>query len=548
MPSFLLESRGSDLILRNKYGIYSKLELEQQLHEGSINIGELGRIYDLKKYQILHIIRTLGISYRNTVNDTRVLDSRINEDMHQVLIGTLLGDASMVGSSYRLAHSLNQMDYFYDVAEYISSFVSNISFREHKHGNAVELRTHCHPVLERYFKIFYPNNSKKKYITREAAQEIGPKALAYWYMDDGKYDEYGFYLCVGIISDVEGQYLISALKEKFGLEATFQNHDTKKGYHNIYILSKSRDKFISLISDHIISSMRYKLSSGECPKLSDKSLIADRHVAFCKRAQRLVPFSGNKGIQSKIAENLFIKDAKDQYIEAIRTRIKEGKQISHTSIRKMPSDDALKGMFDFGMTDQQIAEKYGFGRNTISKKRKELGIDRKARRVVEHRIKFPCLDTKLVSAKDVISNEYNPNKVARPEMDLLIHSIEEDGLTQPVVVFYDKDLKKYIVIDGFHRYTVLKEHFKCTEIPVVVLKKNINDRMASTIRHNRARGKHQVDLMGVLVKKLSNLGWSDKNIADHLGMQGEELFRLRQQIGCAEVLSANEYSKSWEVV
>jgi ParB-like chromosome segregation protein Spo0J len=115
-------------------------------------------------------------------------------------------------------------------------------------------------------------------------------------------------------------------------------------------------------------------------------------------------------------------------------------------------------------------------------------------------------------------------------------------------VFYDEDLKKYIVIDGFHRYTVLKEHFKCTKIPVVVLKKNINDRMASTIRHNRARGKHQVDLMGVLVKKLSNLGWSDKNIADHLGMQGEELFRLRQQIGCAEMLSANEYSKSWEMV
>jgi len=146
-----------------------------------------------------------------------------------------------------------------------------------------------------------------------------------------------------------------------------------------------------------------------------------------------------------------------------------------------------------------------------------------------------------------MANEYNPNKVATPEIELLIHSIEEDGLTQPVVVYHDKQLDKYIVIDGFHRYFVLINHFKCDEIPVVVIDKSINNRMASTIRHNRARGRHQVDLMGILIKKLIDQGWSDPEIAKHLGMDGEELLRLRQQVGCAKFLAANEYSQSWEI-
>lgn len=162
-------------------------------------------------------------------------------------------------------------------------------------------------------------------------------------------------------------------------------------------------------------------------------------------------------------------------------------------------------------------------------------------------ISFPCLNVKLVSSKRIKGNLYNPNKVAPPEIELLIKSIEEDGLTQPIVVFYDKEKDNYMVIDGFHRYSVLVEHFKCESIPVVVLDKSINDRMASTIRHNRARGKHQIDLMGSLVKELSDKGWLDEKIAEHLGMKNEELLRLRQQIGCAKFLASNEYSHAWEV-
>lgn len=162
-------------------------------------------------------------------------------------------------------------------------------------------------------------------------------------------------------------------------------------------------------------------------------------------------------------------------------------------------------------------------------------------------ITFPCMDVKLVESKDIQGNLYNPNKVAIPEYELLIKSIEEDGLTQPIVVFFDGGEKKYIVIDGFHRFKVLVEYFKCSMIPVVVLDKPIENRMASTVRHNRARGKHLVDLMGSLVKELSEKGWSDKEIARHLGMEGEELLRLRQQIGCAKFLASNEYSMAWEL-
>ena len=161
------------------------------------------------------------------------------------------------------------------------------------------------------------------------------------------------------------------------------------------------------------------------------------------------------------------------------------------------------------------------------------------------KISFPCLQTKIVSVDKVIANDYNPNKVATPEMQLLVHSIEEDGLTQPIVTYYDGDLDKYIVVDGFHRYIILKDHFKCAEIPVVTIDKDIKERMASTIRHNRARGKHQVDMMSEIVRSLFEKGWKDAEIAKHVGMSPEELLRLKQICGVAKLLAASEHSKSW---
>jgi ParB-like chromosome segregation protein Spo0J len=161
---------------------------------------------------------------------------------------------------------------------------------------------------------------------------------------------------------------------------------------------------------------------------------------------------------------------------------------------------------------------------------------------------FPCLNVLLVPIDQVTANDYNPNKVAVKEMDLLINSIECDGVTQPTVVYFDVDSNKYIVIDGFHRYLVLRDHFKSEFIPVVVLDKSIESRMASTIRHNRARGKHQVDLIGSMVKELIEKGQSDKDIQDNLGMTSEELYRMKQHQGIAHIMKNDSYSNSWEVI
>lgn len=160
-------------------------------------------------------------------------------------------------------------------------------------------------------------------------------------------------------------------------------------------------------------------------------------------------------------------------------------------------------------------------------------------------IAFPCMNPLLVPAEKVQANEYNPNKVAVAEMDLLKQSIEADGVTMPIVTYYDAAIDRYIVVDGFHRYILLTKHFGCKEVPVVVIDKNIQDRMASTVRHNRARGKHQVDLMGELVKVMTQKGCSDEEIASHLGMSEDELVRLKQIVGIAKVFAATEYSKAW---
>lgn len=161
-------------------------------------------------------------------------------------------------------------------------------------------------------------------------------------------------------------------------------------------------------------------------------------------------------------------------------------------------------------------------------------------------IEFPVLKVKMVPTTKVVSNDYNPNYVAVPEMQLLIKSIETDGFTQPIVTFFDNETDRYIVVDGFHRYCILKNHFKCKEIPVVVIERDIKERMASTIRHNRARGKHRVDLMAVLVEKMSALGCDGLEIAENLGMEAEEVLRLKQQQGIAEHHSYRGYSRSWE--
>jgi len=156
-----------------------------------------------------------------------------------------------------------------------------------------------------------------------------------------------------------------------------------------------------------------------------------------------------------------------------------------------------------------------------------------------------------VDINKVSPNDYNPNSVAKKEMGLLYTSILHDGYTQPVVTIYDEELKKYIIIDGFHRYFTCKSNPEILErnkgrLPIVVLNKNINDRMASTVRHNRARGMHSVTGMSSMVFNMLENGWQDQDICNELGMSVEELVKLKHITGFSKLFQDKEYSKSWQ--
>jgi len=150
----------------------------------------------------------------------------------------------------------------------------------------------------------------------------------------------------------------------------------------------------------------------------------------------------------------------------------------------------------------------------------------------------------------VEANDYNPNKVAPPEMKLLETSISNDGFTQPIVSYNDPENDRYVVVDGFHRNRVGKEVPEIKErihgyLPIVVIDKSMAERIASTIRHNRARGTHGIAPMSKIVEELYFLGWSDKKIAEQLGMEKDEVLRLKQFTGLGTLFKDREYSKSW---
>lgn len=153
----------------------------------------------------------------------------------------------------------------------------------------------------------------------------------------------------------------------------------------------------------------------------------------------------------------------------------------------------------------------------------------------------------------VIANDYNPNTVAPPEMELLHTSIQEDGYTQPIVVYQHDGI--YEVVDGFHRNRVGKEYKDIHDrihgyLPVTIINDDRHekaDRIASTIRHNRARGKHRVEAMSDIVIELKRRNWSDTKIAKELGMDADEVLRLTQITGLAEMFADKDFSEAWEV-
>lgn len=161
---------------------------------------------------------------------------------------------------------------------------------------------------------------------------------------------------------------------------------------------------------------------------------------------------------------------------------------------------------------------------------------------------MPVARVRLVHIDQVQANDYNPNSVATTEMRLLYTSIEQDGYTQPVVTIYDPDLSKYVIVDGFHRYTTMrtqKDIYDSTGgyLPIVVIDKPIADRVASTVRHNRARGKHSVSGMSNLVFTMLREGESDETICNKIGLEPEELQRLKYITGFAKLFENHTYSR-----
>ena len=199
--------------------------------------------------------------------------------------------------------------------------------------------------------------------------------------------------------------------------------------------------------------------------------------------------------------------------------------------------------------------------NKLLKEIEKLNLDEKIKTIneIKEEIKRispfkenPVDNVKWVKCEEVFANDYNPNTVAPPEMELLYTSIQEDGYTQPIVTYYHDGI--YEVVDGFHRNRVGREYKDVKEkifgyLPVVVINEDVEDRgqrIASTIRHNRARGKHKVDAMSDIVLELKKRNWSNEKISKKLGMDADEVLRLSQIGGLAEMFQDKEFSEAWE--
>lgn len=198
--------------------------------------------------------------------------------------------------------------------------------------------------------------------------------------------------------------------------------------------------------------------------------------------------------------------------------------------------DGLMTAID-GLTDEEALEALGEGLAAFAKYH-PLG-------------KEPVTAVRWVPADDVVRNDYNPNRVFGEEMSLLHTSIKADGYTQPIVVFRDEERGKWVVVDGFHRSEVGKTRADIRErclghLPVVVIDKPLADRMASTVRHNRARGTHSVAGMSTLVFSMLEAGVAETKICEQIGCSPEELKRLKVTTGFAKLFKDHEYSTAWK--
>ncbi|RTZ17896.1 chromosome partitioning protein ParB [Vibrio aquaticus] len=162
----------------------------------------------------------------------------------------------------------------------------------------------------------------------------------------------------------------------------------------------------------------------------------------------------------------------------------------------------------------------------------------------------PICSIKLLPLNKISANDYNPNKMAKPEGKLLLHSLEQDGLTLPILVNLQSHHDLYTIIDGFHRYELIKKHSHLQTvkgyIPAIVLSKSKGEAMSSSIRHNIARGVHQVELTANMVIALKQMNWSNEEIGRELGMDKDEVLRMQQITGLADAFKDQDFSTAWE--
>lgn len=165
--------------------------------------------------------------------------------------------------------------------------------------------------------------------------------------------------------------------------------------------------------------------------------------------------------------------------------------------------------------------------------------------------KDPIDLVRWIPIEKVVANDYNPNAVAHNEMKLLYTSIHHDGYTQPVVTVYDEEQDLYVIVDGFHRYLITRNYKDIADrndgkLPCVVIEKSITERMASTVRHNRARGKHSVAGMSDMVLSMLEQGMADEDICKEIGLEADELLRLKHVTGFSKLFENVEYQKAWQ--
>lgn len=162
------------------------------------------------------------------------------------------------------------------------------------------------------------------------------------------------------------------------------------------------------------------------------------------------------------------------------------------------------------------------------------------------KIKIPCLNVKMVPIEKVQANNYNPNSVPKDKMELLKQSIIDNGMCFPVVTIWNEDDEKYIIVDGFHRYTVFKDYLGQKELPIVVLEHDMSKRMTATIQFNKARGVHAVDGDADIVKSLIEQGVPEDEICKHLQIDAETVLRYKQLTGILDLFKNTPYSVGWE--